>query len=55
MACKWITPKEANIIPESPITLEGIPPADGLLADIVCLSPTLVGSMRDVVVAQHVL
>ena len=42
----------ANIIPGSPIALEGILPTDGLLAGIVCLSPTLVGSMRDAVVAH---
>ena len=41
----------ANIIPGSPIALEGIP-ADGLLAGIVCLSPALVGSLRDAVVAH---
>ena len=36
----------ANIIPGSPIAFEGMP-ADGLLAGIVCLSPTLAGSLRD--------
>ena len=41
----------ANIIPGSPIALEGMP-ADGLLAGIVCLSPALVGSLRDAVVAH---
>ena len=46
------TPKVANIIPGSPIALEGILPTDGLLAGIVCLSPALVGSMRDAVVAH---
>ena len=44
----------ANIIPESPIALEGILPTDGLLAVIVCLSPTLAGSLRDAVVAHVV-
>ena len=34
----------ANIIPGSPIAFEGMP-TDGLLAGIVCLSPT--GSLRD--------
>ena len=38
----------ANIIPGSPIALEGMPPTDGLLAGIVCLLPALVGSLRDV-------
>ena len=42
----------ANIIPGSPIALEGMPPTDRLLAGIVCLSPTLVGSLRDAVVAH---
>ena len=40
----------ANIVPGSPIALEGIPPTDGLLVGIVCLSPTLAGSLRDAVV-----
>ena len=38
----------ANIIPGSPIALEEMPPIDGLLAGIVCLSPALVGSLRNV-------
>ena len=53
---KWpagLTPKVANIIPGSPIALEGMP-ADGLLTDIVCLSPTLAGPLRDAVVARVV-
>ena len=41
----------ANIIPGSPIAFEGMP-ADGLLAGIVCLSPALVGPLRDAVVAH---
>ena len=41
----------ANIIPGSPVALEGMP-TDGLLAGVVCLSPTLVGSLRDAVVAH---
>ena len=41
-----------NIIPGCPIALEGMPPTDGLLASIVCLSPTLLGSLRDAVVAH---
>ena len=40
----------ANIIPGSPIALEGMPPTGGLLAGIVCLSPALAGSLRDVVI-----
>ena len=44
----------ANIIPGSPIALEGIPPTNELLAVIVCLSPTLAGSLRDAVVAHAV-
>ena len=39
--------QSANIIPGSPIALEGISPTGGLLADIVCLSPTLAGPQRD--------
>ena len=42
----------ANIIPGSPIALEGMPPTDVPLAGIVCLSPTLVGPLRDTVVAH---
>ena len=44
----------ANIIPGSPIALEGMPPTDGLLAGIVCLSSTLVGSLRNAAVAHVV-
>ena len=40
-----------NIIPGSPIAFEGMP-TDGLLAGIVCLSPTLVGPLRDADVAH---
>ena len=40
-----------NIIPGSPISLEGMPPTNGLLAGIVCLSPALAGSLRNAVVA----
>ena len=43
----------ANIIPGSPVAFEGMP-TDGLLAGIVCLSHTLVGSLRDAVVAHVV-
>ena len=42
-----------NIIPGSPIAFEGMP-TDGLLAGIVCLSPTLAGSLRDAIVAHVV-
>ena len=51
---KWpagLIPKVANIIPGSSIALEGMP-TDGLLVGIECLSPTLVGSLRDAVVAH---
>ena len=51
---KWpagLTPKVANIIPGSPIAFEGMP-TDGLLADIVCLSPALAGSLRNTDVAD---
>ena len=41
----------ANITPGSPIALEGMS-TDGLLAGVVCLSPTLAGSLRDAVVAR---
>ena len=44
----------ANIISGRPIVLEGMPPTDGLLAGIVCLSPTLLGSLGDAVVAHVV-
>ena len=43
----------ANIILGSPIAFEGMP-TDGLLAGIVCLSATLVGSLRDADVAHVV-
>ena len=36
------------------MALEGMPPTDGLLADIMCLSPALAGSPRDAVVAHVV-
>ena len=36
-----LTPKMANIIPVSPIALEEMPPIDGLLAGIMCLSSAL--------------
>ena len=49
-----LTPKVANIIPGSPVALEGMPPTDRLLAGIVCLSPAVVGSLRDAVVARVV-
>ena len=42
----------ANIIPGSPTAFERRPPADGLLAGIVCLSPALVGPLRDADVAH---
>ena len=48
-----LTLKVANIIPGSPIAFEGML-TDGLLAGIVCLSPTLAGSLRDADVAHVV-
>ena len=39
----------ANIIPGTPIALEGMPPTGGLLAGIVCLSSALAGSLRNAV------
>ena len=42
----------ANIIPGSPTALEMMQPIDGLLAGIVCLSPALVGPLRDADVAH---
>ena len=36
----------ANIVPGRPVALEGLPPTDGLLADIMCLLPALVSSLR---------
>ena len=44
----------ANIIPGSPIALEGMSPTDELLAGIVCLPPTLAVSLRNAVVARVV-
>ena len=44
----------ANIVPGRPIALEGMPPTDGLLAGFVCLTPTLVDSLRDAVAAHVV-
>ena len=44
----------ANIVPGSPIALEGMPPTHGLLAGIVCLSSALAGSLRDASVAHVV-
>ena len=44
----------ANIVAGSQITLEGMPPTDGLLADIVSLLPALAGSLRDAAVAHVV-
>ena len=44
----------ASIIPGIPIVLEGMPPEDGLLASIVCLTPALAGPLRGAVVAHVV-
>ena len=46
--------KWQNIVPVSPIDLEGMPPTNELLAGIVCLSPTQAGPLRDAAVAQVV-
>ena len=57
MGPKWpsgLTLKVANIVPGSPVALEGMPPTNGLLAGIVFLSPTLAGSLRDTVDAHIV-
>ena len=43
-----------NIIARSQIALERMPPTDGLLAGIVCLSPALGYSLRDAIVAHVV-
>ena len=43
----------ANIVLEAQLPLKGCP-TDGLLADIVCLSPALAGSLRDAGVAHAV-
>ena len=43
----------ANIIPGSPVAFEGRL-TGGLLAGVVCLSPTLAGSLRDVGVVHVV-
>ena len=51
-ACR-LTPQVANITRGSPTAFEGMP-TDGLLAGIVCLSPAVVGSLRDAVVARVV-
>ena len=48
-----LTPKVANIIPGSPIAFEGMP-THGLLTGVLCLSPALVGSLRDADVAHVV-
>ena len=42
----------ANIIHGSPIALEEMPPTDGRLAGIVCLSPALTCSLREVIFAR---
>ena len=49
-----LTPKVANIIPGSPISLEEMSSTDGLLAGIVCLSPTLVDALKDSIVSHVV-
>ena len=39
----------ANIVLGSPVALEEMPPTDGLLAGIMCLSPALVSPLRGAV------
>ena len=53
MACRDNS-QSGKHYPWKPIDLEGLPPTDGLLAGIVCLSPTLAGSLKDAVVAHVV-
>ena len=48
-----LIPQMANILPGNPIAFEGMP-TDGLLEAIVCLSPALAGSLRDVDIAYLV-
>ena len=40
--------------PWKPSCPEGMPPKDGLLTGIVCLSPSLAGPLRDAVVVRVV-
>ena len=49
-AC-WANFQSGKHFLRSPVALEGMPPTDKLLAGIVCLSPTLAGSLRNAVVA----
>ena len=44
----------ASIIPGSPVSLEGMPPTDELLAGTACLSPGLAGTLRQAAVARVV-
>ena len=44
----------ANIVSGIPVALEGMPPTDGLLAGIVCLSAVLAGPLRGAVVTHAV-
>ena len=44
--------KWRNIVRIRPIDLEGMPPTNGLLAGIMCLSPTLAGLLRIAIVAH---
>ena len=45
-------PKWQTLTPGSPIALEGMPPTDGLLPGLVCLSLTLTGSLKGTVLAH---
>ena len=51
-ACK-ANSQSGKHYPRKPSCFQGMP-TDGLLAGIVCLSPTLVGSLRDADVAHVV-
>jgi len=53
MACR-ANSQSGKHYPWKPNALEMMPPIDGLLAGIVCLSATLVGSLRNAVVAHVV-
>ena len=53
MAC-MANSKVANVVSGNPIAPEGMPPTDGLLAGVMCLSPALVHPLSGAVVAHVV-